>query len=131
MATSMTPRCRRLAVCCAARWCECVAAAAGLLTSPARLLLSGKTYLKLRPDRVAMQDATAQMAVLQVRVWVGGGRVSLATCAAAGLRAVHLLRTPQDARADDHPLRPPHRRGEGALRHVPDTIHACGACHLA
>jgi len=25
----------------------------------------GKTYLKLRPDRVAMQDATAQMAVLQ------------------------------------------------------------------
>lgn len=28
---------------------------------------AGKTYLKLRPDRVAMQDATAQMAVLQVR----------------------------------------------------------------
>lgn len=25
----------------------------------------GKTYLKLRPDRIAMQDATAQMAVLQ------------------------------------------------------------------
>ena len=25
----------------------------------------GQTYLKLRPDRVAMQDATAQMAVLQ------------------------------------------------------------------
>eukprot|EP00298_Acanthocystis_sp_HF-20_P011451 c19400_g1_i1.p1 GENE.c19400_g1_i1~~c19400_g1_i1.p1 ORF type:complete len:779 (+),score=302.75 c19400_g1_i1:44-2380(+) len=25
----------------------------------------GKTYLKLRPDRVAMQDATAQMAILQ------------------------------------------------------------------
>jgi len=25
----------------------------------------GKSYLKLRPDRVAMQDATAQMAVLQ------------------------------------------------------------------
>ena len=25
----------------------------------------GKTYLKLRPDRIAMQDATAQMAILQ------------------------------------------------------------------
>ena len=25
----------------------------------------GKSYLKLRPDRVAMQDATAQMAMLQ------------------------------------------------------------------
>lgn len=28
-------------------------------------VVRGKTYLKLRPDRVAMQDATAQMAVLQ------------------------------------------------------------------
>jgi aconitate hydratase len=28
-------------------------------------LIRGKSYLKLRPDRVAMQDATAQMAVLQ------------------------------------------------------------------
>jgi hypothetical protein len=27
----------------------------------------GKSYLNLKPDRVAMQDATAQMAVLQVR----------------------------------------------------------------
>lgn len=25
----------------------------------------GRTYLRLRPDRVAMQDATAQMAMLQ------------------------------------------------------------------
>jgi aconitate hydratase len=32
-----------------------------LLQIPVR----GKTYLKLRPDRIAMQDATAQMAVLQ------------------------------------------------------------------
>ena len=28
-------------------------------------IVRGKSYLKLRPDRVAMQDATAQMAVLQ------------------------------------------------------------------
>ena len=27
--------------------------------------IRGKTYLKLNPDRVAMQDATAQMAILQ------------------------------------------------------------------
>ena len=27
---------------------------------------AGKSYLNLKPDRVAMQDATAQMAVLQV-----------------------------------------------------------------
>lgn len=30
-------------------------------------VIRGQTYLKLRPDRVAMQDATAQMAVLQVK----------------------------------------------------------------
>lgn len=28
-------------------------------------LKRGESYLKLRPDRVAMQDATAQMAMLQ------------------------------------------------------------------
>ena len=28
-------------------------------------LAAGKAYLQLRPDRVAMQDATAQMAMLQ------------------------------------------------------------------
>lgn len=31
----------------------------------AKGIVRGKTYLRLRPDRVAMQDATAQMAVLQ------------------------------------------------------------------
>ena len=29
-------------------------------------ILRGKSYLELRPDRVAMQDATAQMALLQL-----------------------------------------------------------------
>ena len=28
-------------------------------------IVRGETYLRLRPDRVAMQDATAQMAMLQ------------------------------------------------------------------
>lgn len=38
----------------------------GHLDQPATALISrGKTYLDLRPDRVAMQDATAQMALLQ------------------------------------------------------------------
>ena len=39
----------------------------GHLDNPAdaATLQRGKSYLKLRPDRVAMQDATAQMAVLQ------------------------------------------------------------------
>eukprot|EP01112_Ceratiomyxa_fruticulosa_P018940 TRINITY_DN6128_c0_g1_i1.p1 TRINITY_DN6128_c0_g1~~TRINITY_DN6128_c0_g1_i1.p1 ORF type:complete len:866 (-),score=230.58 TRINITY_DN6128_c0_g1_i1:134-2731(-) len=35
------------------------------LDDPASKVERGSTYLKLRPDRVAMQDATAQMAVLQ------------------------------------------------------------------
>jgi len=35
------------------------------LDSPDQSVVRGQTYIKLRPDRVAMQDATAQMAVLQ------------------------------------------------------------------
>jgi len=35
------------------------------LDDPTTKVTRGETYLKLRPDRVAMQDATAQMAVLQ------------------------------------------------------------------
>lgn len=37
----------------------------GHLDDGKQVPVRGKTYLKLRPDRVAMQDATAQMAVLQ------------------------------------------------------------------
>lgn len=38
----------------------------GHLDDPAHQEIErGKTYLRLRPDRVAMQDATAQMAMLQ------------------------------------------------------------------
>ena len=35
------------------------------LENPKQKIIRGETYLKLRPDRVAMQDATAQMALLQ------------------------------------------------------------------
>jgi len=38
----------------------------GHLDDPAgQAIERGRTYLRLRPDRVAMQDATAQMAMLQ------------------------------------------------------------------
>jgi len=38
----------------------------GHLDDPAKAdLRAGESYLQLRPDRVAMQDATAQMALLQ------------------------------------------------------------------
>ncbi len=37
----------------------------GHLADPEEELARGKAYLQLRPDRVAMQDATAQMALLQ------------------------------------------------------------------
>lgn len=38
----------------------------GHLDDPAgQEIVRGRTYLRLRPDRVAMQDATAQMAMLQ------------------------------------------------------------------
>ena len=37
----------------------------GHMDNPTVKPIRGETYLKLRPDRVAMQDATAQMAVLQ------------------------------------------------------------------
>lgn len=37
----------------------------GHLDDASTIPVRGETYLKLRPDRVAMQDATAQMAVLQ------------------------------------------------------------------
>lgn len=35
------------------------------LEDPKQEIVRGKSYLYLRPDRVAMQDATAQMALLQ------------------------------------------------------------------
>eukprot|EP01098_Paradermamoeba_levis_P003393 TRINITY_DN1552_c0_g1_i3.p1 TRINITY_DN1552_c0_g1~~TRINITY_DN1552_c0_g1_i3.p1 ORF type:complete len:233 (-),score=80.84 TRINITY_DN1552_c0_g1_i3:120-767(-) len=37
----------------------------GHLDDPSTQVKRGQTYLRLRPDRVAMQDATAQMALLQ------------------------------------------------------------------
>eukprot|EP00122_Pirum_gemmata_P007277 Pgem_evm1s6675 len=38
------------------------------LTDPSQKVVRGETYLKLSPDRVAMQDASAQMALLQFMI---------------------------------------------------------------
>ena len=55
----------------------------------------GKTYLKLRPDRVAMQDATAQMAVLQF-ISSGLPRVQAPTT----IHCDHLIAAENGAKAD-------------------------------
>ena len=55
----------------------------------------GKTYLKLRPDRVAMQDATAQMAVLQ---FISSGLPKVA--APTTIHCDHLIAAEKGATAD-------------------------------
>jgi aconitate hydratase len=58
-------------------------------------LAPGKAYLQLRPDRVAMQDATAQMALLQ---FMQAGRRSVAV--PTTVHCDHLIRAHQGAHAD-------------------------------
>lgn len=55
----------------------------------------GKTYLKLRPDRVAMQDATAQMAVLQ---FVSSGLPK--TAVPTTIHCDHLIEAKVEGKAD-------------------------------
>merc|ERR550514_2551491 len=55
----------------------------------------GETYLKLRPDRVAMQDATAQMAVLQ---FMSSGLPK--TAVPSTIHCDHLIQAYQGADAD-------------------------------
>jgi len=55
----------------------------------------GKTYLKLRPDRVAMQDATAQMAVLQ---FISSGLPR--TAAPSTIHCDHLIAAEKGSAAD-------------------------------
>ncbi len=55
----------------------------------------GKSYLDLRPDRVAMQDATAQMAILQFML---AGRAS--TAVPATVHCDHLIQARVGAAAD-------------------------------
>ena len=58
-------------------------------------LHSGRSYLQLRPDRVAMQDATAQMALLQFML---AGRKSVAV--PTTVHCDHLIRARDGARSD-------------------------------
>ncbi len=58
-------------------------------------LLPGDSYLELRPDRVAMQDATAQMAILQ---FISSGREE--TAVPSTVHCDHLIQAYQGASAD-------------------------------
>ncbi len=68
----------------------------GHLDDPARSSLEpGKSYLELRPDRVAMQDATAQMALLQFML-AGMDHTAVPTT----VHCDHLIRARSGAVAD-------------------------------
>ena len=67
----------------------------GHLEDPASNPVRGETYLKLRPDRVAMQDATAQMAVLQ---FISSGLPKVA--APSTIHCDHLIAAENGADAD-------------------------------
>ncbi len=68
----------------------------GHLDDPARQeIAAGKRYLMLRPDRVAMQDATAQMALLQF-MQAGRPRVTVPTT----VHCDHLIQARVGAAAD-------------------------------
>ncbi len=68
----------------------------GHLHDPERQPLdAGKSYLELRPDRVAMQDATAQMALLQ---FISSGRDE--TAVPTTVHCDHLIQAHEGAAAD-------------------------------
>ena len=68
----------------------------GHLDAPDRAELeAGKSYMDTRPDRVAMQDATAQMAVLQFML---GGRRE--TAVPTTVHCDHLIQAHRGARED-------------------------------
>src|ERR1051325_9869158 len=60
-------------------------------------LVRGKSYLDLRPDRVTMQDATAQMAILQ---FLTTGKTQ--TAVPTTVHCDHLIAAQVGAKADLH-----------------------------
>lgn len=58
-------------------------------------IVRGESYLKLRPDRVAMQDATAQMAILQ---FISSGLPRV--CVPSSIHCDHLIEAKVGAAAD-------------------------------
>jgi aconitate hydratase len=67
----------------------------GHLEDPNQELIRGKSYLNLHPDRVAMQDATAQMAILQF-ISSGLPKTALPTT----VHCDHLITAEKSAEAD-------------------------------
>lgn len=58
-------------------------------------IVRGESYLKLRPDRVAMQDATAQMAILQ---FISSGLPKV--CVPSSIHCDHLIEAKVGATTD-------------------------------
>lgn len=58
-------------------------------------IVRGESYLKLRPDRVAMQDATAQMAILQ---FISSGLPKV--CVPSSIHCDHLIEAKVGASTD-------------------------------
>lgn len=58
-------------------------------------IVRGESYLKLRPDRVAMQDATAQMALMQ---FISSGLPSV--CLPSSIHCDHLIEAKVGASKD-------------------------------
>lgn len=58
-------------------------------------IVRGESYLKLRPDRVAMQDATAQMAILQ---FISSGLPKV--CVPSSIHCDHLIEAKLGASKD-------------------------------
>jgi aconitate hydratase len=88
----------------------------GHLDDPARAKLEpGAAYLDLRPDRVAMQDATAQMALLQFML-AGMERTAVPTT----VHCDHLVRARSGADADV-------ARAIDENREVYDFLASCSA----
>lgn len=51
-------------------------------------IVRGTSYLRLRPDRVAMQDATAQMAMLQ---FISSGKIIFQPCPVMSTYGIFLI----------------------------------------
>jgi len=88
----------------------------GHLDDPGRAKLdAGKAYIELRPDRVAMQDATAQMALLQFML-AGMDRTAVPTT----VHCDHLIRARSGAEPDVN-------RAIKENREVYDFLASCSA----
>merc|ERR1719499_814095 len=78
-------------------------------------IVRGQSYLKLRPDRVAMQDATAQMAVLQ---FMSSGLPKVAV--PSTIHCDHLIQAQVEGNADLE-------RAKNLNREVYDFLASAGA----